>query len=148
MELLSLQRISIFEWREMGRGFGRHRGAKKHRVESCLALDVNALRRKGALTPGTSGTLSWERDRGAVESADFRADTAELIVCYDGHDTEAPKVIEQRVALSFVPARFGGARPYFLCPGAECGRSKSKYAVSITAVTRATESTKASLASW
>jgi hypothetical protein len=29
------------------------------------------------------------------------------------------------VELSFVPAAFGGARAYFLCPGAECGRRVS-----------------------
>jgi hypothetical protein len=112
------------------RGSGRHGGARKRRVESCLALDVNELRRKGALAPGASGSLTWERDRGAVASVDFRADTAELILCYDGHGTEALKVIEQRVALSFVPAAFGGARTYFLCPGADafqCSISAEEY---------------------
>lgn len=105
-----------------GCGSGRHRGVRKRRVESCLALDVNELRRKGALTPGATGTLTWERDRDAVASADFSADTAGLILCYDAHGTEVPKVIEQRVVLSFVPAAFGDARVYFLCPCAECGR--------------------------
>ena len=47
------------------------------------------------------------------------------ILCYDGDGTEAPKVIEQRVVLSFVPATFSGARAYFLCPGAKCGRRVS-----------------------
>lgn len=108
-----------------GCGSGRHRGARKRRVESCIALDVNELRRKGALTPGAYGTLTWERDRGAVASADFRAHAAGLILCYDAHGTEVPKVIEQRVALSFVPAAFGGARAHFLCPGPECGRRVS-----------------------
>ena len=80
---------------------------------------------KGALTPGTSGTLTWERNGNAVASTDFRADTAGLILCYDAPGIEAPKVIEQAVALSFVPAAFGGARAYFLCPGAKCGRRVS-----------------------
>ena len=99
-----------------GCGSGRHGGARKRRVESCLALDVNELRRQGALTPGASGTVTWERDPDAVASADFRACTAELILCYGGHDTEAPNAIEQRVVLSFVPAAFGGARAYFFVP--------------------------------
>ena len=101
------------------------RTTRAARVESCLALDVNELRRKGALVPGASGTLTWARDCDTVASADFRANTAGLILCYDAHGTEVPKVIEQRVALSFVPATFSGARAYFLCPGAECGRRVS-----------------------
>lgn len=99
-----------------GCGSGRHRGARKRRVESCVALDVNELRRKGALVPGATGTLTWERDGNSVASANFRADTAALILCYDAPGIDAPKVIEQAVALSFVPARFGGERAYFLCP--------------------------------
>jgi hypothetical protein len=102
-----------------------HNGVIKRRVESCLVLDVNELRRKGALAPGAFGTLTWERDRDAVASVDFRADTAELVLCYDANGSEAPKVIEQRVELSFAPTVFGGARAYFVCPGAECGRRVS-----------------------
>ena len=108
-----------------GCGSGRHRGAKKRRVESCLALDVNELRRKGALTPGVSGTFTWDHDREPVASADFCADAAGFVLRYDAHGIEAPKVVEQRVELLFVPAAFGGARAYFLCPGAECGRRVS-----------------------
>lgn len=65
------------------------------------------MRHKGALTPGASGMLRWGRDdRDAVASADFRTDAAELILSYDAHDgIEAPKVIEHRVALSFVRPR-------------------------------------------
>jgi hypothetical protein len=48
-----------------------------------------------------------------------------FILRYDSHGTEAPKVIEQRIELSFVPAAFAGAPAYFLCPGAECGRRVS-----------------------
>ena len=89
-----------------------------------LALDINLLGR-GALMPGASGTLTWERHGNASASANFRADTSGFVLCCDAHGTEAPNVIEQRVALSFVPAPFGGARAYFLCPGAECGRRVS-----------------------
>jgi hypothetical protein len=108
-----------------GCGSGRHKGARKRRVESCFALDVNELRRKGALKPGVSGTLSWERDTDVPPSIDFNADTAALSLCYRIHGIEAPKVIEQAVTLSFVPAPFGSERTYFLCPGGECGRRVS-----------------------
>jgi hypothetical protein len=103
------------------------RGSTQRGGNSISARPRIGTRRAGA-PPRASPylvALTWERDRDAVASADFRADTAGLILCYDGDGTEAPKVIEQRVALSFVPATFSGARAYFLCPGAECGRRVS-----------------------
>jgi hypothetical protein len=93
--------------------------------QSCLALDVNALRRKGALAPGAFGTLTWEREGDVQTSVDFRADSAGIVLSYDDHNGEAPRAVERHVALSSVTAAFGGSRTYFLCPGAECGRRVS-----------------------
>ena len=108
-----------------GCGSGRHRGVRKRRVESCLALDVNELRRKGVLTPGAFGTLSWECGGDARASVVFRVGECALTLCYHDQRAAEPRDVEQRVALSSVPGRFGGARDYFLCPGAECGRRVS-----------------------
>jgi hypothetical protein len=108
-----------------GCGSGRHHGVRKRRVESCLALDVNELRRKGALAPGAFGTLTWEREGDVQTSVDFRADSAGIVLSYDDHNGETPRAVEQHVALSSVPAAFGGSRAYFLCPGVECGRRVS-----------------------
>jgi hypothetical protein len=103
-------------------GSGRHKGLKKRRVESCLALDVNDLRRAGALVPGSCGTLSWQRDSASGELLLFRAGTDALIVSY----LERGVMIEQRIALAYSGAKFGGARVHFVCPGAECGQRFSK----------------------
>jgi hypothetical protein len=108
-----------------GCGSGRHQGVKKRRVESCLALSVSELWRKGALAPGASGTLTWERDGDAQASIAFRADAEALILCYHVEHPAAPREIEQRVGLSSVPGTYGGTRVYFLCPGSECGRRVS-----------------------
>ena len=108
-----------------GCGSGRHHGVRKRRVESCLALDVNELRRKGVLTLGASGTLAWKRGGAEVASMNFRADSGDLVLSYDNHNAEALRALEQCVALSSVPAAFGSARTYFLCPGAECSRRVS-----------------------
>jgi len=105
-----------------GCGSGRHNGVRKRRVETCLALDVNELRREGALAPGASGTLTWEREGEPQASVDFRIDSGTLVLSYDD---QSDKAVEQHLALSSVPAPFGGARAYFLCPGAECGRRVS-----------------------
>jgi hypothetical protein len=106
-----------------GRRSGRHGGARKRRVESCLALDVNELR--GALTPGATGTLTWERDGDVVASVAFRMDKDALVLCHYTQHAAEPRGVEQHVALSSVPAAFGGVRTYFLCPGADCGRRTS-----------------------
>jgi hypothetical protein len=103
-------------------GLGLHKGAKKRRVESCLALDVNELRRAGALVPGACGTLSWGCNDNALASLAFRADADALILSY----FEQGVMIEQRIALAHSPAKFGGARVYFVCPGHGCGRCVSK----------------------
>src|SRR6516165_1082124 len=105
-----------------GPGSGRHIGVRKRRVESCLALDVSELRRMGALASGAAGTLTWDRDGGAVASVGFRIDTTGLLLTYDVHDGEVTRAVEQRVELSSVAAHFGGARTYFVCPGAACAR--------------------------
>ena len=101
-----------------GPGSGRHNGMKKVRVESCLALDVNALRRAGALVPGAYGALSWGCNDNTLASLAFRAEANALILSYFEHGV----MIEQQIALAHSPAKFGGTRVYFVCPGDECGR--------------------------
>lgn len=104
---------------------GRHNGVKKRRVESCLALDVNELRRVGALTQGTCGTFSWDCDHGALSLA-FRAEADALVLVYRTEHIAASEVIEQRITLAYSPAQFGGTRVHLLCPGSECGCRVSK----------------------
>jgi hypothetical protein len=108
-----------------GCGSGRHRGAKKRCVETCISLNVNELRRSGALTPGATGTFIWERNGDAAPCVAFRAHKAALILSYFDQRAVEPRDVEQHLALSSVPAAFGGSRAYFLCPGAECGRRVS-----------------------
>jgi hypothetical protein len=65
----------------------------------------------GAPALGAAGTLTWERNCNPVASVGFRADKLGLVLTYDVHDGEAPRAVEQRVALSSAPAAFGGAKP-------------------------------------
>jgi hypothetical protein len=73
---------------------------------------VNALRRKGALAPGAFGTLTWEREGDVQTSVDFRADSAGIVLSYGDHNGEAPRAVEQHVALSRSVAR----APTFCAP--------------------------------
>lgn len=103
-----------------GCGSGRHNGAKKRQVESCLALDVNELCRLAALTDGAAGTLTWECDGTPVAPAVFHAESA--AVTFAVEPAAESRRIEPRLLLASVPAAFGGSRAYFLCPGAGCNR--------------------------
>ena len=109
-----------------GCGSGRHNGAKKRRVESCLALDVNELRRLGELSEGAAGTLTWEGDGTAVAWVVFHADSAAVTFSYAVDPAEESRRIEQRLLLSSVPAAFGGTRLYFLCPASGCNRRAAR----------------------
>jgi hypothetical protein len=73
------------------------------------------------LSPGACGTLSWQDDTSAASVA-FRAQADALILNYVVRDG----MIEQRIGLAHSPAKFGGTRVYFVCPGSECGRRVSK----------------------
>jgi ribosomal protein L37AE/L43A len=74
---------------------------------------------------GGFGTLTWGREGDAQASVAFRVAKGALTLCYHDQHAAEPRDVEQHVALSSVSARFGGARAYFLCPGAECGRRVS-----------------------
>jgi hypothetical protein len=65
----------------------------------------------------------WARDEAA--SVAFRADSAGLVLSYRDRREANSHPVEQRVALSWVSAAFGGTRVYFICPGSECGRQVS-----------------------
>jgi hypothetical protein len=56
----------------------------------------------------------------------FRAEADALILVYRAEHNPVSEVIEQRIALAYSPAQFGGTRVYFVCPGPECGRRASK----------------------
>jgi hypothetical protein len=60
------------------------RGARKRRVEDCIAIYVNELCREGALAAGVTGTLTWEREDDTAASVVFRTEEAALILCF--HD--------------------------------------------------------------
>jgi hypothetical protein len=118
-----------------GPGSGRHDGVKKRRVESCLALDANELRREGALTQGACGTLSLGTDHGALSLA-FRAEADALVLLYRAEHIAASEVIEQRVAQAYSSANFGGTRSISFAQApsaADAFPSSTSYAASFVA---------------
>jgi hypothetical protein len=115
-------------------GFGSTRWAwisTKEAVEGNRSLDINRLNRAGCLRPGYRGGWEWKRDGERVAWIQFRRDGDRLILSYRvrRHGGEWQDV-EQPTPIVWIPCRFGGARPYFVCPGIvngiACGRRVSK----------------------
>jgi hypothetical protein len=114
-----------------GFGSGRPSGSGRDTVESCRSIDVNGLHRAGCLRPGWRGGWQWTRDGEKVASITLRAETDRLHLSYrvriGGGKWEE---VEETVRVLRVPCRFGGARPYFICPGVvngiSCGRRVAK----------------------
>src|SRR5437764_6388366 len=110
-------------------GFGSTRWAgisTKNTVEASLPLDINRLNRAGCLRPGFRGAWEWTRNGKPFASIQvcWRADHLVLLYSYRENAGDW-RTLEQPTPVAWTPCRFGGRRPYFLCPGADCGRRVS-----------------------
>lgn len=99
-----------------GYGSGRRRRLDRHRqVEACLILDADTIPRP--IVAGSEGDLDL-----TLRLARDRVRCSYLLRCDDrGYELvlRTPRRASwhmSRIRLDHVPARFGGARPYLLCP--------------------------------
>jgi hypothetical protein len=101
-----------------GFGSGRPSGSGRNTVEACRSIDVNRLHREGCLRAGWIGGGQWTRDGEKVASINLRAEADRLHLTYrvriGGGEWED---VAETVRIVRVACRFGGARPYFICPG-------------------------------
>ena len=114
-----------------GFGSGRPSGSGRNKVEGCCSIDANRLHKAACLRPGWWGGWQWTRDGEKVSSINLRAETDHLHLTYrvrvGGGEWED---VAETVRIVRVACRFGGARPYFICPGVvkgiACGRRVAK----------------------
>ena len=114
-----------------GFGSGRPSGSGRDKVEYSRSIDVNRLHREGCLHAGWMGGWQWNQGAEKVASINLRAEPDWLHLSYRvriaGGEWDN---IEEPVRVVRVPCRFGGARPYFICPGVvndiACGRRVAK----------------------
>jgi hypothetical protein len=113
-------------------GFGSGRpNSGRIRTEGCRSIDVNRLHKAGCLSAGWSGSWQWSRAGKKLGSINLRAETDRLYLSYrvniGGSGWED---VTETVRIVRVPCRFGGRRPYFVCPGVvnsvTCGRRVGK----------------------
>jgi hypothetical protein len=114
-----------------GFGSGRPSGSGRDMVESCRALDANRLHQTGCLQPSWLGHWQWRSDGERVAWIGLRAEADCVHLSYrvriDGGEWED---VAEAVRIVRVPCRFGGSRPYFICPGVvdgvACGQRVTK----------------------
>ena len=114
-----------------GLGSGRPSGSGRGTAEGCRSIDVNRLHREGCLRPGWSGGWQWTREGEKVASINLRTEYDLLHLSYRWRIGDSPwEDVAETVRIVRVDCRFGGARPYFICPGIvngiACGRRVGK----------------------
>jgi hypothetical protein len=104
---------------------GGHNWTGRERVEAYRSLDVNSFWHAGCLKPGYRSGWWWgTADGERTASIGLAMDAGCLTLTYrqrDRGDGEWTPVTEA-VSVDVVPCRFGGARPFFVCPGRTNGR--------------------------
>jgi hypothetical protein len=112
-----------------GAGSGNwYRFDKKTATDECHSVDIRYLDRHGLLEPGGWFSLRWSRasrETGSIRSlVDSSRPPKSVILLYrhrSGLGAEWEDV-QETVPLDYTPCNFGGERPWFICPGADCGR--------------------------
>ena len=104
-------------------GYGSGRPAYRCKAEDFRRLDANLMHRAGVFKQGRVG--GWQRTVNG-EHADYVSYAMEeygLRFIYRsrswGGDWQSRNYV---VSLDWRPCNYGGARPYFRCPGVRCGR--------------------------
>jgi len=105
----------------MGSGRHWHYGAKDTTGDH-RSIDVRRWHRDGLLTP-QSFSWSWSCNGEAIGYINVRTEQDQVILTYRhrrGDEDWQDKTYS--VWLNWTPCHFGGKRPWFLCPAANCNR--------------------------
>jgi hypothetical protein len=123
--------ISVKRWEKIMGGIGSgywYRFDKKTTIGECDSVDVRYLHRKGLLTPGHWFSLRWSRagrETGSIRCAVTGNEKPERVILTYRHRSGPGaewEDVQETVSLGWSTCNFGGERPWFLCPGAGCGR--------------------------
>jgi hypothetical protein len=105
-----------------------YRFDKKTTTGECHSVDVRYLHREGLLKLGRWFSLRWSRAgretdsiRGAVQGSD-RPERVLLLYRHRSGAGAEWEDVQESVSLEWSACHFGGERPWFVCPGAGCGR--------------------------
>ena len=101
-----------------GFGSGRTGGDGRDKVENCTSVDVTLLHKSGCLRDGWTGSWQWTSAGEKLGSITLRAEDDQLHLSYRVRVAGGGwEDIVESVSVRHAPCRYGGVRPYFLCPG-------------------------------
>jgi len=112
-------------------GFGSGRPAGRGKVEACRSIDANWLHRERCLRAGSIANLEWSHDGDNVTPTKMRVEHDQLHLTYRMRIGVGEwEDVKETVRIVRMQCRFGGTRPYFICPGVlngtACGRRVTK----------------------
>jgi hypothetical protein len=100
----------------------RNQGGRITTNEYC-SLDIRRLQRDSLLIPGQSFDWNWYRNDKKVASIQIHTKTDHIALDYRHRNgDEEWKDRNYPVMLDWTACRYGGQRPWFLCPADGCGR--------------------------
>jgi hypothetical protein len=105
-----------------------YRFDKKTTTGECYSVNVRYLHREGLLKPGNWFSLRWsraERETGSIGGVVDGTEPPERVILTYRHRSGPGgewEDVQERVPLTWTACNFGGERPWFVCPGAGCGR--------------------------
>jgi hypothetical protein len=112
-----------------GAGSGSwYRLDKKTTTDECHSVDVRYLHRNRLLKPGSWFSLRWSRadkETGSIRGVVSGDDQPERVTLLYRHRRGLGgewEDVKEQVALAWTACNLGGERPWFLCPGVDCGR--------------------------
>jgi hypothetical protein len=96
--------------------------------EAQRSIDIRKLNREGGLRPGRCFGYTWTRlgePLGEVRMT-VQSDILFLLAKLPNDKVSEPKSVAQGVRVAWSPCRWGGQRPWFLCPVTSCRRRCAK----------------------
>jgi len=120
-----------------GKGSGRFCSFETKKTENYIFLDVGLLNKNGCLHSGWNGCWSWKDESGKSYSISMNRNNfgVNLNYCLKVGEGEWEKV-EQDISVIHIPCRFGGNRPYFICPGQFHPKHRSRKALKLYIIDR------------
>jgi hypothetical protein len=105
-----------------------YRFDEKTTTGKCQSVDVRYLHREGLLKSGRWFSLRWsrgDRETGSIGGVVEGTEMPERVILSYRH-RRGPggewEDVREFVPLTWTACNFGGERPWFICPGAGCGR--------------------------